>query len=74
MNISEITGSARKTIRQMSNLYLNYVLDSSKYNDLLDLTLKCKMSDDPDIAREAGIMIERLDRDIVKIFQSGINI
>lgn len=36
MKITEITGQTRNVIKKLSRLYISYVMDRRKYNDLVN--------------------------------------
>lgn len=70
MRLIEITGKSRKVIKQLHNLHTSYVLNPSKYAELVEFIAKCANSDDPDLIKESRIMNIKLFEEITRILSS----
>ena len=67
MRIFEITQHSRKTIKQLSRLYLEYTLDSRKYSGLISYMDTLSQSSDHDVIRELRIINEKLKDEMIRI-------
>jgi len=70
MKINEITGKSRKIIKQLHNLYTSYVLNPSKYSELVVLIYQCANSNDVDLIKEANIINTKLTEELIRILSS----
>jgi hypothetical protein len=67
MRIFEITSDSRKAIKQLRKLYMEYVFDKSKFDDLHQFIYNAEKSNDQDLIREARIIFNAVDLEILRI-------
>ena len=67
MKIIEVTNQSRKIIRRLHNLYISYIINPKLYLELLEMLNVSAQSTDLDIAREANIIYEKLNNELIRI-------
>jgi hypothetical protein len=69
MKIIEIAPGTRKTIKKLQALYLSFIFDYSKYEELIAFIDQCKLSTDVEIAKEAKMIDSKLMADLIRMLK-----
>jgi len=71
MRITEITNEARKLIKEMESLYINYSVNDSfeVRNQLSHLIEKNELSGDFDVRKQASVYQDKLHEDLIRILK-----
>lgn len=68
MRIIEVTSRARKAIKNIQNLYMDYILDHRKYDELFN-ALNSIDSTDKDIVREVSLIKTKLFNELMELLR-----
>ena len=67
MRIFEIDRQSRKTVKKLTNLYIEYIMDGNKHNDLVEFMNMYGQTTDEDLLREIGIISEKLQENLIRL-------